>query len=56
VAEAPSISPTERTALTSTGPPTQPPVSRAVPAWLFLAATTILLLALGAINFRRRGP
>jgi hypothetical protein len=56
VAEAPSISPTERTALTSAGPPTQPPASSAVPAWLFLAATTILLLALGAINFRRRGP
>jgi hypothetical protein len=56
VAEAPAISPTERTTLTSTGPPTQPPASSAVPAWLFLAATTVLLLALGAINFRRRGP
>jgi hypothetical protein len=56
VAEAPSISPTARTALASTGPPSQPPPSSAVPAWLFLATTTILLLALGAINFRRRGP
>jgi hypothetical protein len=56
VAEAPSASPLARTALASTGPATPPPTSRAIPAWLFLAATTMLLVALGAINLVRRGP
>ena len=56
VAEAPSTSATGHTGLAATGPATQPPASGAVPAWLFLAATTILLIALGAINLSRRGP
>ena len=56
VADAPSTSATGHTALASTGPPTQSPASGAVPAWLVLAATTILLIALGAINLLRRGP
>ncbi len=56
VAEAPTTSPTERTALASTGPSSQPPKSSAVSTWLFFAGTTILLLALGATNLRRRGP
>lgn len=56
VADAPSTSATGHTALAATGPPRQPPASGAVPAWLFLAATTILLIALGAINLFRRGP
>jgi hypothetical protein len=56
LAVAPPASPLVRTALASTGPGTPPPTSRAVPAWLFLAATTMLLVALGAINLLRRSP
>lgn len=56
VAEAPSTSTTGHTALAATGPATQPPASGTVPAWLLLAAMTILLIALGAINLSRRGP
>jgi hypothetical protein len=56
IAEAPSASPLARPALASTGPATPPPTSRAIPAWLFLAATATLLVALGAINLLRRGP
>lgn len=55
VGEAPSPSPIGHTALASTGPPTHPPTSGAIPSWLFLAATTILLIALGVINLQRRG-
>jgi hypothetical protein len=55
-ADTPSPSPTGPTALASTGPATPPPTSGAIPAWLFLAATTMLLVGLGAINLRRRGP
>lgn len=56
VAEAPPRLATGHTALAATGPPTQPPPSRAIPTWLFLAATTTLLVALAAVNLIRRGP
>ncbi len=56
VAAAPSTSGLGHAPLAATGPPTQPPVSGGIPAWLFLAATTVLLIALGAINLLRRGP
>ena len=53
---APSDSPPPNAVLTSTGPPTQPPKATALGPWLALGSTAILLLALGAINLRRRGP
>lgn len=53
---APSASPTPMAALTSTGPPTQRPTSAAMGPWLALGTMAILLLALGAINLRRRAP
>ena len=53
---APSDSPPPNAVLTSTGPPTQPPKAAALGPWLALGSTAILLLALGAINLRRRGP
>ena len=52
---APSISPSARTALASTGPPTSPPTGGLTP-WLLLGGAVIVLGGLGAINLRRRGP
>ena len=52
----PSASPSPDAVLTSTGPPAQPPKSAAMAPWLALGSIAILLLTLGAINLRRRGP
>ena len=52
---APSAAPSRNAALASTGP-TQPPSAAAIAPWLAFGGTAILLLALGAINLRRRGP
>ena len=52
----PSASPSPDAVLTSTGPPTQPPKPTAVAPWLALGSMAILLLTLGAVNLRRRGP
>ena len=51
-----SASPSRGAILGATGPPTQPPVSASLVPWLALAGTAVLLLGLGAINLRRRGP
>jgi len=53
---APSASANPKAALTSTGPSTQPPKSTAIAPWLALGTMAILLLTLGAVNLRRRGP
>ena len=53
---APSASPTLAAGLTSTGPPTQPPKPAAIGRWFAFGSMAILLLTLGAINLRRRGP
>jgi hypothetical protein len=53
---APSASPATAAVLTSTGPPTQPPKPTAIGPWLAFGGMAILLLTLGAINLRRRGP
>jgi hypothetical protein len=53
---APSASPQSAALLTSTGPPTQPPKPAAIGPWLAFGSMAILLLALGTINLRRRGP
>jgi hypothetical protein len=53
---APSAAPSHNAALASTGPPSQPPRAAAIAPWLALGGTAIVLLALGAINLRRRGP
>jgi len=42
--------------LTSTGPRAQPPKPTAAAPWLALGSLAILLLTLGAVNLRRRGP
>jgi cell division septation protein DedD len=55
-ATAASASPTRGAILASTGPPTQPPVTVSLVPWLALGGTAVLLLGLGAINLRRRGP
>lgn len=52
---APSAAPSRNAVLASTGP-NQPPRAAAIVPWLALSGTAILLLALGAINLRRRGP
>lgn len=51
---APSTSATPAAVLTSTGP--QPPNPAAIGPWLAWGSMAILLLTLGAINVRRRGP
>jgi len=51
---APSVSPSARTALASTGPPTTP--TGGLTPWLLLGGAVIVLGGLGAINLRRRGP
>ena len=53
---APSNSPQPNAVLTSTGPPTQPPNATALGPWLAFGSLATLLLALGAVNLRRRGP
>ena len=53
---APTASPRPNSVLASTGPPTPPPGATAIGPWLAFAGTAILLLGLGAINLRRRGP
>jgi hypothetical protein len=53
---APSASPQPNAVLTSTGPPTQPPKATALGPWVAFGAMAILMLTLGAINLRRRGP
>jgi len=55
-AQAPSASPQANAVLTSTGPPREPPKPAAMGPWLAFGGMAILLLALGAINLRRRGP
>jgi hypothetical protein len=52
----PSSSAQPNAVLTSTGPPTQPPTATAMGPWLAFGTVAIVLLALGAINLRRRGP
>jgi hypothetical protein len=42
--------------LASAGPPTQPPKPAAMGPWLAFGSLAILLLTLGAVNLRRRGP
>jgi len=49
-------SPTRRALLASTGPPTRPAVTASLIPWIALGGTAVLLLGLGAINVRRRGP
>jgi hypothetical protein len=53
---APSASPQPNAVLTSTGPPTQPPKPTAMGPWLAFGTAAILLVTLGALNFRRRRP
>ena len=53
---APSASPSAPVALGSTGPPTQPASPAVIGPWLLFGGATTLLLALGVINLRRRGP
>jgi hypothetical protein len=52
----PSASPAPNAVLTSTGPPSQPREPTTMAPWLAFGGTAILLLALGALNLRRRGP
>jgi len=53
---APSTSARPNAVLTSTGPPVQPPKPSAGGPLLAFGGLAILLLTLGAINLRRRGP
>jgi hypothetical protein len=53
---APSASPRPDTVLASTGPPTQPPKPAPIGTWLAVGTLATVLLGLGAINLRRRGP
>ena len=53
---APSDSPQPNAVLTSTGPRPQPPKAAAIGPWLAFGSVAIVLLGLGAINLRRRGP
>ena len=53
---APWPTPKPDAVLTSTGPPTQPPRATSIGPWLAFGSMALLLLTLGAINLRRRGP
>ena len=53
---APTPSPRPNAVLASTGPPTQPPKPAPIATWLAVGTVATLLLGLGAINLRRRGP
>ncbi len=53
---APWPTPQPDAVLTSTGPPTQPPKPSAIGPLLAFGSMALLLLTLGAINLRRRGP
>ncbi len=53
---APWPTPKPDAVLTSTGPPTQPPKATSMGPWLAFGSMAILLLTLGVINLRRRGP
>jgi hypothetical protein len=55
-AVAPTTSPKPDAVLTWTGPPAQPPKPTAMAPWLAFGSAAVLLLMLGAINLRRRGP
>ena len=55
-AVAPSTSPTTRSALATTGPRTQPPNPPVIGTWLPFGGAAMLLIGLGVINLRRRGP
>jgi hypothetical protein len=52
----PSASASSRVTLASTGPTTPTPNPAPVGAWLLLGGATALLLGLGVVNLRRRGP
>ena len=49
-------SPTPGSALASTGPPSAPPTEAAPGAWLLFGGAAALLVCLGVVNLRRRGP
>jgi hypothetical protein len=53
---APTPSPRPKSVLATTGPPTQPPKPAPMGTWLAIGTVASLLLGLGAINLRRRGP
>jgi len=53
---APSPLPKPDAVLTSTGSPTKPSNPAALGRWLAFGILAILLLALGVVNLRRRGP
>jgi hypothetical protein len=55
-AAAPSATTTTQSVLASTSPPSQPPKPATIAPWLLLGGATIVLLSLGVISLRRRGP
>ena len=55
-AAAPSVSTSGRSVLAITGSTSQTPKSAAMWPWLLVGGTATLLLSLGVINLRRRGP
>jgi hypothetical protein len=52
----PSTSASPNAVLASAGPPAQPPKPAAMGPWLAFGTLAILLLTLGVVNLRRRGP